>query len=361
MKALVYNGPWDMSLEELPQPEPREGEVLLQVEVVGICGSDVHGFTGESGRRAPGMVMGHEAVGRVVSLGPGVVAPAIGTRVAVYNILADVAPTEEEGDPSFVNKKIVGVNLGTRGAMAEYLVIPAANAIPIPKSVSAEVALLAEPVAVVAHGFERLRQKNIEAKSIAIIGSGTIGLSALLVAYEMGIQSIAILDTVPRKLERASDFGGRGILIEESESPEEIGREVEFELKIKPDLVIDAVGSKRSFAQAIAMVREGGSVLLIGNLAKEVSLPLQTAVSKEISIIGTYGFDKEAFGKAVQLVPKIRGELKTFVEGRCRLEETPQMMTRLAKGELQALKVVIDIGKRRQPSSQVMQCASASL
>lgn len=348
MKALVYNGPWDMTLEELPKPEPKAGEALLRMEAVGICGSDVHGFTGESGRRAPGMVMGHEAVGRVVSLGDGVSAPAVGSRVAVYNILADVAPSAEEGDPSFVNKKVVGVNLGTRGAMAEYLAIPAANAIPIAEDVAPEIALLAEPVAVVLHGFGRLRQKNIDAESIAIIGAGTIGLSALLVAKEEGKASIAILDTIPEKLAQASGFGGKGIRVEENESAEQISSKVHAELGRKPDLVIDAVGSRQSFAQAIAMVNESGSVLLIGNLAREVVLPLQTAVSNEITIVGTYGFDKEAFEEAVRRVPRIKDELATFIQGRCQLAEAPQVMARLARGELNALKVVIEFGSGGQ-------------
>ena len=84
-----------MSVEELPKPEPKDGEVLLRMEAVGICGSDVHGFTGESGRRAPGMVMGHEAVGQVVAHGSGVTDPEIGSRVTVYNVLSDVAPTPD--------------------------------------------------------------------------------------------------------------------------------------------------------------------------------------------------------------------------------------------------------------------------
>jgi len=347
MKALVYNGPWNMTLEDLPKPEPETGEALLQMEAVGICGSDVHGFTGESGRRAPGMVMGHEAVGRVVSLGAGVSEPAVGTRVAVFNILADVAPSEEEGDPSFVNKKVVGVNLGIRGAMAEFLAIPAANAIPVSADVAPEVALLAEPVAVVLHGFARLRQKHINANSIAIIGAGTIGLSALLVALERGTASVVVLDTILEKLDRVSGFGGKGILVEEEEAAAETSGKIEASLGDKPDLVIDAVGSERSFAQAVAAVRESGTVLLIGNLAKEVAFPLQTAVSNELTLVGTYGFDKQAFNEAVQQVPRIKGELATFVEGRCRLEEAPQVMTRLAKGEMRALKVVIDFETSR--------------
>ncbi|NBU87411.1 MAG: hypothetical protein EBS13_09010, partial [Verrucomicrobia bacterium] len=102
MKALVYQEPWNMSMQDLPRPVLQPGEVLIKMESVGICGSDVHGFTGESGRRAPGIVMGHEVVGRIVETAPDVTTPKIGQRVTVFNVLSEHAPTPEEGDPSFL-------------------------------------------------------------------------------------------------------------------------------------------------------------------------------------------------------------------------------------------------------------------
>jgi len=114
----------------------------------------------------------------------------------------------------------------------------------------------------------------------------------------------------------------------------------------RPDLVIDAVGIGASFDQAVEMVAEGGTILLIGNLAKQVDLPLQTVVSNEISLVGTYGFDLKAFEEAVKILPGIESELATFIEGHCTLEETPEVMTALAKGERQALKIVIDFSEK---------------
>ena len=342
MKALVYEEPWKMTLQDLPKPELQPGEVLLRMESVGICGSDVHGFTGESGRRAPGMVMGHEVVGRIVERADDVTDRAIGQRVTVFNVLSDEAPSPEEGDPSFLNKRVVGVNLGTRGAMAEYLALPARNAIPVSDDIPPEVSVLAEPVAVALHGFHRIEGKAVIPQSVAIIGSGTIGLCALLVAQSRSVEQVVVLDPIEEKLERARSFGGKAVQIESSDDLGQITNKVENELGTKPDLVIDAVGIKASFDQAVEMVAEGGSVLLIGNLAKQVNLPLQTVVSNEISLLGTYGFDLQAFEEAVEILPGIESELATFIEGHCTLEETPEVMTALAKGERQALKIVID-------------------
>ena len=342
MKALVYQEPWNMSMQDLPRPVLQPGEVLIKMESVGICGSDVHGFTGESGRRAPGMVMGHEVVGRIVETAPDVTTPKVGQRVTVFNVLSEHAPTEEEGDPSFLNKRVVGVNLGTRGAMAEYLAIPSANAIPASEEIAAEVSVLAEPVAVALHGFHRLAEKPIKPHKIVIIGSGTIGLCCLLVAKSLGFQDVTVIDLISDKLQRAKNFGGNTLLIEMNSTPDDVAGQIKEKLGVYPDLVVDAVGVKASFDQAFQMVNEKGSLLLIGNLAKSVELPLQDLVSKEISLIGTYGFDLKAFQEGVKILPELQDQLQTFIEGHCTLEETPEVMTALAKGERKALKIVID-------------------
>ena len=342
MKAVVYNGPWDMEVVELPTPQPAAGEALLRVDAVGICGSDVHGFTGESGRRAPGMVMGHEVSGTVARLGPGAEAPPPGTRVALYNIIADHAPSPAEGDPSFLNKQVVGVNLGTCGAMAEYLAVPTANLIPLAEGVPSEVGLLAEPLGVVLHGWHRLEARNVAPRRVAILGAGTIGMAGVLVARARGAERVASLDTIAAKAQRAGELGAVPVPVAAG-APGAARAAVAAALDGAPDVVIDAVGSRGSFAAALRLVAEGGAVLVIGNLAKEAPLPLQDLVSNEWTVVGTYAFDRRAFGEAVSLLGELHGELAGFIEGRCTLDEVPAVMTALAKGERQALKVVIDV------------------
>ena len=151
-----------------------------------------------------------------------------------------------------------------------------------------------------------------------------------------------MLDLIEEKLSRAENFGGQTILLSKKDSPAKVAEKTETEIGTKPDLVIDAVGIKASFEQAFQMDSENGTVLLIGNLAKEVQLPLQDLVSRETTLVGTYGFDNKAFKDAVEILPIIKEELQTFIEGHCTLEEVPEVMTALAKGERQALKIVID-------------------
>ena len=340
MQAVVFHAPWDMKLERLPRPEAAPGEVLVKMKAVGICGSDVHGFTGESGRRAPGMVMGHEAAGEVVARGDGVRFPKVGDAVTIYNIIAHTAPHPDEGDPSFLDKKMIGVNLAKRGAMAEFLAVPAENAIPLPPGIPPEIGLLAEPLAVVTRGWRRLERLGVRPSRLAIVGAGTIGLAAVLRARAGELSRTVVLDTVAEKADRAAEFGARAVHVTSADPAREAG-EVESLLAGKPEVVIDAVGTRESFALCLALVEAGGTLLLIGNLAKEVSLPLQDAVSNEVCLVGTYGFDRSDFAAAVEVLPDIQSELATFIEGRCRLDETPGVMASLARGESRALKTVI--------------------
>ena len=343
MKAVVYNAPWDMRLEKRVKPKPEPNEVLIKIQAVGICGSDVHGFTGESGRRTPGMVMGHEVAGKVVAHGALVQSPKIGTSVAIFNIIADVPPTPEEGDPSFLNKKMIGVNLAKKGAMAEFITVPAENALPIPEGVPPEIGLLAEPVAVVSHAWRRLEEHNINPQRVAIVGAGTIGLAAVLTAGIRKIPKLAVLDTIFEKTNRAISLGGKGLHVDLQKPLSIIPQKLRRLLGGEADTVVDAAGTEDSFALCLNLVKPGGSILLIGNLAKTVPLPLQDTVSKEISLIGTYAFNRRDFSFALSILPKIQSQLLTFIEGRCRLEDTPKTITALAQGQNQALKTIIDV------------------
>ena len=133
MQALIWQGPHDMAVAELDRPVPGPGEVLIAVRAAGICGSDIHGYTGASGRRTPGMVMGHEFAGEVAAHGPGVDGPALGTRVAVNPLLyCGACPDCRAGHEQLCRRRSsIGVNLGQRGGFAEWVTVPARNAIPL--------------------------------------------------------------------------------------------------------------------------------------------------------------------------------------------------------------------------------------
>jgi len=173
MKILEYQGPWKMTIEEAPIPEPAPDEVLLKTIAVGICGSDVHGFTGESGRRKPGVVMGHEAVGEIVSLGSGITSLKIGQRVATIPWLScGHCKTCMKGlEHICPDKKHIGVNAGRWGAMAEYYIANVRQAFPISDSIDPDLGLFAEPLGVATHALNLMNPAPGDVT--AIVGSAT--------------------------------------------------------------------------------------------------------------------------------------------------------------------------------------------
>ena len=338
MKALLYEEPWKMSLTDLPKPEPGPGEVLLRSVAVGICGSDVHGFTGESGRRKPGMVMGHEAVGQVAEIGPDVKNLQVGDWAAVYNIRAcgscrHCRAGQEQLCP---DKKMLGVNAGQWGAMAEYFSFPESGLFKLDPSIDPAIGLLTEPIAVGIHGIERMQPKQEDV--IVIVGGGTIGIGLAIALKARGIRKFFALDMVPEKLKLIESFGATPIDVRDQDALT-IVREATG--GNGADGVFEAVGAAATVRTAYDLCALGGTLVLIGNLAHEFTLPLQGVTSNETNIHGSYGFTRADFASAVELVSDRSIPLHQLITGSCTLDETPGVMTRMAKGELNAIKMVI--------------------
>jgi len=338
MKALEYLGPWEFRIEQVPVPEIRPGELLMRSEAVGICGSDVHGFTGESGRRKPGMVMGHEVVASVVKAGAQAPGFQPGERVAIFPLvgcgtcdycrrgLEHVCP----------DKRILGVNAGRWGAMAEFFQCDPRQAFPISADTETAVGLFAEPLAVAIHAVNLMRPREHDA--IAIVGAGTIGLALTIALRDRGVSTIFILDMIEEKLALAATFGAQPVNVGREEPAAAIQR---LAGRARLPGVFEAVGAAATVRTAYDLCDFGGTVVLVGNLAKEFTLPLQGVTSNEITLRGSYGFSRDDFRHAVGLLPKYQPALKQLITGTCTLEETPRVMTELARGERDAVKMVI--------------------
>jgi len=338
MKILEYQGPWQMTVEEAPVPEPGAQEVLLKTLAVGICGGDVHGFTGESGRRKPGMVMGHEAVGEVVGLGAGVTSLKTGQHVAIFPTLGcgECTYCKTGWEHICPNKKILGVNAGRWGAMAEYFTAHTRQSYPIAENAEPALALLAEPLAVATHAVNLM--KPAAGDTIAIVGAGTIGLALTLVLGDRGFKNIYILDKIDEKLALAERFGARAINVDKEAAADVLERGTG---KRRAQCVFEAVGAEATVRAAYDLCDFGATAVLVGNLAQEFTLPLQGITSNEITLRGSYGFTSGDFGEAVGLAERNAGHLRELVSGYCTLEETPGVMTELGKGERQAIKMII--------------------
>ena len=327
MKALMYTAPKTLEIVEVPKSEAGEGEVLLQVLASNICGSDVHGWYGENGRRVAPLVMGHEFSARVEALGGGVKQLSVGDVVAVQPCISCFScPVCASGMNQICpSKRFLGV-FTTHGGMQEYLTVPARHCFRLPSGLSPHAASLTEPFAVSYAAVEKAG--DLRDKTILIIGGGTIGLLALMVAKLQHPKKIAVSDVSPARLELAKQFGATDLI---NPAKEDFAARIEevFGGK-KAEVTLEAVGKELAVAQAISATASGGICVWIGLDQKMITVDMQDIVAREITIKGTYVYNHETFGKALELLPKL--DLDLFLSHclQLPLEEAGAMFAALA-------------------------------
>lgn len=337
MKALVYKGPGAVAIEEQPDPRPGPGEVVVAVRAVGVCGSDIHGFTGRTGRRAPGQVMGHEAAGVVVSHGPGAERPREGSRVAIFPILScHRCDACLQGQPQVcADRRVLGVQVP--GAYAEYMVVPAGNCRAMRRTTSFAQAALAEPLAVGLHAaaLSGVRRGDIS----AVLGAGGIGLCTLLACRLRGASRIYVTDIMPERLALVEALGGIPISARDADPVERILREAG-----PLGRVIDAVGDTATLRQALALAAAGGRIVVVGMGSPQVELPLYDLITREREVAGAYAYTAREYARAVTLINRRRVDLTLLIGRTCALPDLPDIFPRLVRGEISAPRVVVGIG-----------------
>lgn len=327
MRALVYQAPWKMALEQVPAPVAGPGEVVVDVKAVGICGSDVHGYTGSTGRRIPPMVMGHELSGVISTVGAGVTAAKVGDEVVVTPIF----PFNGIGQ-----RKVIGV-FDTPGGYAEQVLVHESMLLPKPVHISWQQAAMCEPLAVVLHAITRTPIPLMG--TVAIVGAGSIGLLTMMAARLAGAGKIIMTDTIPHRLEMAEELGADlTINVKEKDPVKTIldltgGRGV--------DVTLEAVGLSATVQQAHRITRNGGHVTWIGNNAKLIEVDMQEVVARELTVCGTYGFSGE-FPLALDAIATGRINVEPLMEGVAPLAEGPRLIDELAKGKTEVVKVILE-------------------
>jgi L-iditol 2-dehydrogenase len=336
MRALVFVGPGEMTVMERPDRRPRRGEVLIGVRASGICGSDVHGYLGLTGRRRPGVVMGHEAAGEVLEIGPDVTGVAVGDRVVLRSILpCGRCQPCEQGQPNVCEDR-QGLGMQFDGAYAERMVVPAALAVRLPDGLPYERAALVEPLSVALHAVAITPLETGD--SVAIVGAGPIGLLTLLAVRLHGSRLVAITDRQPHRLAVARAIGADLAIDVGVSDPAEAIREASNGRGA--DVVFEAVGITATVAQSLAVVRTGGNVTWIGNAAPTVELPMQDMVTRELTLRGSYAFADE-FDEAIDLLATGRIDARPLIELTAPLDDAPDIFRRLGDGTRDAIKVVL--------------------
>jgi len=341
MRALLLSEYTKLSVVEMPTPKIGDDDVLVRVRACGICGSDIHGYDGSTGRRIPPLVMGHEAAGVIERVGQHVRGLAVGDRVSFDSTVScGTCDFCRRGQINLCdNRTVLGVSCGDyrrHGAFAEYVAVPGRIVYKLPDGVSFEQAALLESVSIAVHAVNRHAPKPGDV--VVVMGAGMIGILLIQVLKAKGTTAVIAVDIDPQKLALARRIGATDALnATDIDVPAAVrqltggrGADVSFEV----------VGHSATVVSAIRSLRKGGTVVLVGNLSPNVELPLQDVVSREISVLGSCASNGE-IPECIELLTRGVVNVDPIISLRAPLDDGPELFARLYRGDKTLMKVII--------------------
>ena len=341
MRALVLESYNRLECKEVPVPEIGPEDVLVNVKACGICGSDIHGMDGSTGRRIPPIIMGHEAAGVIAAVGAQVSGWQPGDRVTFdSNIYCGKCYYCRRGQGNLCEKRrVLGVSCAEYrqdGAFAEYVAVPQQCLYALPDGLTFERATLVEPLSIALHavGQPKIRLGD----SAVVVGAGMIGLMLVQALRAAGCGTIISLDLVPSRLELARRLGADAGL--QADIPDMLAQVRERTNGRGADLVFEAVGIAPTLKLALGCARKGGAVTLVGNLAVEANLPLQATVTRELTLYGSCQSAGE-YPACLELLARGLIQVEPLISAVAPLCEGPKWFARLHQGDAELVKVVL--------------------
>lgn len=343
MKALLLTTYKNLELADLPTPAPAPDEVLIRVAACGICGSDVHGYDGSSGRRIPPIVMGHEAAGIVESVGANAKHFAPGDRVTFDStVYCGGCPNCLRGDINLCdNRQVLGVSCGDyrrAGAFAEFVAVPARILYRLPENLPFAEAAMLEAVAVAIHAVNLAHLQPTDAT--LVIGAGTIGILTMQAVRAAGCKKVFVTDVDKDRLNLAKQLGATETLLSNETLQSKV---LHLTNNQGVDVALECVGRNETVSASIDAARKGGTVVLVGNITPNVNLPLQKVVSRQIRLQGSCASSGE-YPRAIKLMASGAIKVKPLITAVAPLEEGASWFERLHNREPNLLKVVLTPG-----------------
>ncbi|MCX6956323.1 MAG: galactitol-1-phosphate 5-dehydrogenase [Verrucomicrobia bacterium] len=343
MKALLLTAPSQLDLVDFPAPTPAADEVLVRIRACGICGSDIHGWDGSTGRRQPPLIMGHEASGEVVSAGPRVEKWRAGDRVTFDStIYCGTCRFCRHGQINLCeNRRVVGVSpteYKQHGAFAEFVAVPERILYRLPDALPYDQAAMIEPVSIAVHAVQRI--KIAPTDTAVVVGSGMIGLLVIQALRWAGAQRIVAVDLADNRLALARRLGATHAF---NPSTADVAAEVaRLTDGLGADVSLEVVGVTPTVNLALAVLKRGGSCVLVGNLSpKTQDFPLQAVVTKELTVTGTCSSAGE-YPLCLDLIARGVIDVKPMIETVAPLEDGAAWFAKLsAKDGGKYMKVIL--------------------
>lgn len=341
MKALQLVEYNRFEYRDVPDPQPAEGEALIRVRAVGICGSDVHGMDGSTGRRIPPVVMGHEASGEVVATGSRVSRIREGDRVTFDStIYCGECYYCRRGEINFCeNRRVLGVSADAYrqdGAFADYVVVPERSVYRVPAEVSYEHAAMVEPLSIAMHSIELTPHET--ADPAVVVGAGMIGLLVVQLLRVAGYGTIIAVDIDDYKLEQAAQLGADHVVNSAKQDLWPVVAESTEGRGVCS--AFDAVGIQESLNTAVEAVRRGGTITVIGNLSPKVEAPLQYLVTRQIRVQGSNASAGE-YPACLELIKRSAVNLDALISAVVPLSQGAEWFRKLYNNEENLIKVIL--------------------
>lgn len=328
MRALVYTGPNTLEMADVPEPVPGAGESVVEIEAVGICGSDQHAYHGTDPRRVPPLILGHEAAGRVIA------GPMEGERVTINPMVTcgTCSYCIEKRENLCPDRSLLSIP-PREGAFAQRVAIPAANLVAVPDGVPLARAALAEPLACGWHALRLAGNSFVRPMAdarLVVLGGGAIGLGTALAARVYGIEDIWIAEPNDARREMLAGAGPFTVYGGDDDGPEDGSA----------PLVVDAYGSEASRAAAARLAAAGGVIAHIGLAGGAAGLDTRRMTLQEITFFGTYTYTNDDFHATAQAIFDGRFGDFPWIEERP-LEDGAQAFRDLDARIVRAAKIVL--------------------
>ncbi len=339
MKAALVVDTEKVEIQDVPEPEIKDNEVLIKVKVAGVCGSDLHLFKGTHAFRKPPAVLGHEVAGDIVKVGPKVTKYKVGDRVTVL-------PQVGCGECEFCKQDLVNLCLNKKvpgtpswiGTFVEYFNAPEETVFKLEDNISYEIGSLTEPLAVAVHALARARVESRDC--VVILGTGTIGMLCVVVAREMGFKKIITTDTAPFNREMSLK---QGAIVSYDPLEDDV---VENVKKLTDgrgaDLTLVCAGAPNILDQASACTRRRGEIGLVAMITKPIPFYCYSTVFNEQTLYGAMTYETCDFVKAAEMV---NGgvDLSAFVTQKLPLDQTQEALDILNQKKEDVIKVIVAV------------------
>lgn len=341
MKAMLLSEYKKLEIVDMPIPECGPNDLLVRVKACGICGSDIHGWDGSSGRRQPPLVMGHEAAGVVAEVGSQVSQFAAGDRVTFDSTVScgHCSACRRGSINLCENRQVLGVSCDEfrrHGAFAEYVIVPQNISYKLPDELPFEHAALIEAVSIAVHAANRSPIRLGD--TAVVVGSGMIGLLVVQAVRLAGCARVIAVDLEDSKLEIAKSLGADFVLNPKTVDVPAAVKELSGGKGAAVSL--EVVGATPTVRTAIECTRKGGAITLVGNLAPSVDLPLQAIVTRELTLYGSCASNGE-YPECIEYLRRGAIRVEPLITAQATLDEGPSWFARLYDGEPGAMKVLL--------------------